>query len=102
MYRASNRVSERQQLEELAAITKSLELSSETEAVAAELYLTSAPVKDRSKAATMATSCYAAGLITGEQRSQKRVSEAADVARLTIQSRWRALLLEAGFAVPQW
>lgn len=102
MYRARDRVDNEEWLAELQQTADSLELDERARSVAEDLFLSTVPDADRSKRATMAASLYAAGLVAGDQRSQGAVAEAADVSRLTIQSRWKDLLEEAGLKPPGW
>jgi transcription initiation factor TFIIIB Brf1 subunit/transcription initiation factor TFIIB len=102
MYRARARVENEAWLADLQAAADSLGLGSEARSVAEDLFLSSVPDTDRSKQATMAASLYAGALVAGDQRSQGAVAEAADVSRLTIQQRWKALLEQAGMEPPSW
>ena len=102
MYRARDRVENDEWLARIDRAADSLDLSSEPRSVAVDLFLTHVPDAERSKPAVAAASLYAGALITGEQRSQSRVAETMDVARLSIQSRWKDLLADAGFQPPDW
>ncbi|MFC7165669.1 transcription initiation factor IIB family protein [Halospeciosus flavus] len=102
MYRAGDEVNQREWLQELDAVADRLELGSDARSTAQELFLTDLPDEDRSKRAVLAASVYAAALIAGEQRSQTKVAEAADVSRLSIQGRWKELLESAGLDAPGW
>ena len=89
-------------LSELDRVADALDLDAETRTVAEDVFLSSVPEAERSKRATLAASVYAAGLVAGDQRSQGAVAEAADVSRITIQGRWKALLETAGLDAPDW
>lgn len=102
MYRASDQVTERPWLDRLEEAADELDLDAEARAVAADLYLSALPLPDRSRAPTLAASCYTAALITGDERSQTAVAEAFGVSRLSIQSRWKAQLESAGLTAPGW
>ncbi|MFB6110745.1 MAG: transcription initiation factor IIB family protein [Halodesulfurarchaeum sp.] len=102
MYRAGAERDEEALLAELQAVADRLDLDAEARSVAQELYLSQRPDTERSKSGLLAASVYAASLIAGDQRSQTAVAEAADVSRLTVQSKWRDLLEEAGFDPPSW
>lgn len=102
MYTARDRLENEAWLDELQRVADALELSGEARSVAEDVFLSSVPDEERSKRAAMAASVYAAGLVAGEQRSQGQVAEAADVSRVTIQGRWKALLEAAGLDAPDW
>ncbi len=102
MHRAGAERTEADTLAALDAVADRLELAAEARSVAHELYLSQLPAADRSKPALLAASLYAGSLIAGDQRSQVEVAEAANVSRLSIGSRWRELLEEAGFEPPEW
>lgn len=102
MYRASDAVENEQWLTELAGIADELDLDEAATARAEDLFLSTVPETDRSKRATLATSVYVGALIAGDRRSQGEVADAADVARLTIQQRWKELLEAAGLDAPDW
>ena len=102
MYRARDRVENEEWLARIDRAADRLELGSDTRSVAVDLFLSHVPDADRSKPAVAAASLYAGSLIVGEQRSQSRVAETMDVARLSIQSRWKDLLQESGFQPPEW
>jgi len=102
MHRAGAERDEAETLATLDRIADRLELDTEARSVAQELFLSQRPVSERSKRPLLAACIYAATLIAGEQRSQVTVAEAADVSRLSIQSRWQALLEETGFEPPSW
>ncbi|WP_232685859.1 transcription initiation factor IIB family protein [Halobacterium zhouii] len=102
MYRAGDEVDQRAWLDELEGIADSLELNAEARSTAKDLFLSAVPEEDRSKAAAVAASVYAGALIAGDQHSQTAVADAAGVSRLSIQTRWKELLEEAGFRAPSW
>ncbi len=103
MYRARDRVENERWLAELAAAADRLDLGGEARSYAEDLFLSAAgDLDDRSKRAVVAASLYAGGLVAGDRRSQGAVAEAADVSRLTVQSRWKDLLEEAGLEAPGW
>ncbi|MFW5921733.1 MAG: transcription initiation factor IIB family protein [Halodesulfurarchaeum sp.] len=102
MYRAGTERAEESTLAALDRVAARLELGPQARSAARELFLSQLPIEERSKDALLATSVYAGALIAGDQRSQTAVAEAADVSRLTIQSRWRPLLEAAGFETPTW
>ncbi len=102
MYRASDLTEHEAWLDELEAAADRLELDEAARSRAADLFLSTVPDADRSKRAAVAASLYAGALLAGQERSQSRVAEAADVSRLTIQGRWKELLAEAGVEPPEW
>jgi len=102
VYRARDRIDNAEWVAELHEAADRLELGEEARSRAEDLFLSSVPESDRSKRAVIATSLYAASLLTGTQRSQTAVAEEVGVARLTIQQRWKPLLREAGFEPPDW
>lgn len=102
MYSARDRVENREWLDRIEAAVAALDLSDETRTTAEELFLSHLPETDRSKPAVAAAALYAAALIAGEERSQRAVAEAMDVARLSIQSKWKPILREAGYDPPTW
>lgn len=102
MYRASDRVDNEEWVARLQRAADGLDLGSEARSNATDLFLTNAPEDDRSKAATAAASLYAGALIAGEERSQTAVAESMDVTRLSVQSRWKEMLADAGFEPPRW
>jgi transcription initiation factor TFIIIB Brf1 subunit/transcription initiation factor TFIIB len=102
MYSARTRVENEQWIEEIAATAAELDLDADAQSTATDLFLSSVPETERSKRAVMAASIYAAALITSQARSQSAVADAAGVARLTIQQRWKDLLREAGMEPPGW
>lgn len=102
MHSARDRLEYESWLEELDRIADRLELSTEARSVAVDLFLADVPEKDRSKRAALAASVYAASLVAGEGVSQGAVADAADVSRLSIQSRWKDVLETAGLEPPGW
>ncbi len=103
MHSARDRVEHEEWLAELDRVADRLELSSETRSVATELFLSEMPVdSERSIRPTLAASVYAGGLVAGEERPQTRVADAADVSRISVQSRWKGLLEDAGLQPPSW
>ncbi|MFO7834060.1 MAG: transcription initiation factor IIB family protein [Halohasta sp.] len=102
MYRARDRLEHREWLDRIDEAGQQLELDESTRSTAGELFLTHVPDADRSKPAVAAASLYAAALIAGEERSQPAVAEAIDVSRLSIQSRWKDIMADAGFQPPTW
>lgn len=102
MYRAGDEIEYRDWLAELNGVADRLELGSAARSTAQDLFLSRVPEEDRSKQAALAASIYAGSLIAGEGRSQTAVAEAANVSRLSIQTRWKELLADAGFDPPSW
>ncbi|MGQ3414337.1 transcription initiation factor IIB family protein [Natrinema sp. LN54] len=102
MHSARDRVEYEPWLEELEAVADRLELSSQARSCAVDLFLADVPAADRSKRAVLAASLYAGSLVAGDGRTQGAVAEAADVSRLSIQSRWKDLLESAGLEPPRW
>ncbi|MDQ2051608.1 transcription initiation factor IIB family protein [Natronolimnohabitans sp. A-GB9] len=102
MHSARDRIEYEQWLEELEQIADRLDLSSDARTYAADLFLMDVPEADRSKRAVLAASVYAGSLVAGDGRTQSDVADAADVSRLSIQSRWKELLEQAGLEPPRW
>ena len=102
MYRARDRLEHSDWLDRLDAAGAELELSQSTRSTAEDLFLTHVPDAERSKPAVAAASLYAAALIDGEERSQPAVAEVLDVSRLSIQTRWKEIMADAGFQPPTW
>ena len=102
MYRAGDEVDQQAWLDELETVVETLDLDAEARSTAKDLFLSTVPSEERSKPAAVAASVYAGALIAGDQRSQTAVAEAADVSRLVIQQRWKAILEAAGFEPPTW
>jgi len=102
MYRARDRLEHREWLDRVDEAGQQLELSDSTRSTAGDLFLTHVPDAERSKPAVAAASLYVAALIDGEERSQPAVAETVGVSRLSIQSRWKEIMAEAGFQPPSW
>jgi len=102
MYRARDRVEHSEWLDRLDEAGEQLGVGPTVRSTAADLFLTHIPDAERSKPAVAAASLYAAALIGGEERSQQTVAETLDVSRLSIQSRWKEILADAGFQPPSW
>ncbi|ELY48252.1 transcription initiation factor IIB family protein [Natronorubrum sulfidifaciens] len=102
MHSARDRIEYEQWLEELETVAERLELSTEARSCAVDLFLADVPEDDRSKRAVLAASVYAGSLVAGDGRTQGTVADAADVSRLSIQSRWKDLLERAGLEPPRW
>ncbi|AGB37202.1 transcription initiation factor IIB family protein [Natronococcus occultus] len=102
MHSARDRVEYDAWLQELEQAADRLELSSEARSCATELFLLDVPEADRSKRATLAASLYAGSLVASDGRTQGEVASATDVSRLSIQSRWKELLEDAGLEPPRW
>lgn len=102
MHSARDRIEYEQWLEELETVAERLELSTDARSCAMDLFLADVPEDDRSKQAVLAASVYAGSLVAGDGRTQGRVADAADVSRLSIQSRWKDLLEQAGLEPPRW
>ncbi|ELY80496.1 transcription factor TFIIB cyclin-related protein [Natrinema pallidum] len=102
MHSARDRIEYEPWLEDLETVAERLELSTEARSCAVDLFLTDVPASDRSKRAVLAASLYAGSLVAGDGRTQGAVAEAADVSRLSIQSRWKELLEAAGLEPPRW
>lgn len=102
MYRARDRVDNEEWVGRIQRAADGLGLGTEARSNATDLFLSNVPEEDRSKRAAAAASLYAGALIAGEERSQAVVAETMDVARLSVQSRWKELLEAAGFNPPSW
>lgn len=102
MYRARDQVENEEWLSELQQAADRLELDADARTFATDIFLSAVPDAERSKPAVVAASLYAGTLIAGDQRSQSTVADACDVSRLTIQSKWKTLLEEAGLDPPGW
>jgi transcription initiation factor TFIIIB Brf1 subunit/transcription initiation factor TFIIB len=102
MYRARDAIEQEEWLADLERAADRLELDSEARSNAKDLFLSTVPDADRSKTAALAASIYAGALLASDQRSQGDVADAVGVTRLTVQQRWKGLLAEAGFDVPDW
>jgi transcription initiation factor TFIIIB Brf1 subunit/transcription initiation factor TFIIB len=102
VYRASDEVEHEAWLARLDRAADRLELGTDARSRAADLFLSTLPEADRSKRATMAAALYVGCLVAGERRAQGEVAEAAGVSRITVQSRWKELMEEAGLEPPSW
>lgn len=102
MYRASDRLENEEWLSEMRAAAEELELSEDAWTTATDLFLSGVPEEERSKPAAAAASLYAGALIAGDQRSQSAIADAMDVARLSVQQRWKPIIEDAGFEPPTW
>jgi transcription initiation factor TFIIIB Brf1 subunit/transcription initiation factor TFIIB len=102
VYRASDRVENEPWVSRIEEASDRLDLGTEARSNARDLFLAHVPESERSKRAVAAASVYAGALIAGEERSQSAVADAMDVTRLSIQSRWKELLEDAGFRPPSW
>jgi transcription initiation factor TFIIIB Brf1 subunit/transcription initiation factor TFIIB len=102
MYSARDQVENEEWLDELERTAERLDFDADARSRAADLFLSNLPASERSKRAVLATSLYVAGLVEGDRRSQSAVAAAADVARLTIQQRWKPMLEDAGLDAPGW
>ena len=102
MHSARDRVEYEPWLEELEAVADRLGLSDEARSCAVDLFLLDVPEADRSKRAVLAACVYAGSLVAGEGKTQRAVADAADVSRLSIQSRWKDRLEAAGLEPPGW
>lgn len=102
MYSARDRVEEEESLARIQEAADSLELGSDARSTAEDLFLSNVPETDRSKPAVAAAALYAGALIASDERSQTAVAEAMGVTRLSVQSKWKPLLEEAGFRTPTW
>ncbi|MFB6111382.1 MAG: transcription initiation factor IIB family protein [Halobacteriaceae archaeon] len=102
MYRARDAIENERWLAAIEQGGAELDVGTETVSTAQDLFLSSAPTADRSKKAIAAASLYAATLITSDQRSQVSVAEAMGVARLSVQSNWKAVVETAGLDAPSW
>ena len=106
MYRARDRLTYADQIDDLHAAADRLDLDEEARADAIELLLTTLSDLDdpeeRTVRAIAAASLYAGALLAGQERSQSAVADAANVSRLTVQQRWKDLLETAGMDPPTW
>jgi transcription initiation factor TFIIIB Brf1 subunit/transcription initiation factor TFIIB len=102
MYTARDRTANEAWLAEMNRAADALGVGSDARSTAEDLFLSDLPDTERSKRAVAAASLYAGALIAGEERSQSSVADAMDVSRLSIQTRWKGLLREAGFRPPSW
>ncbi len=102
MYSARDQVENQSWLEEIRTAAAALNLNTETQTVAEDLFLSQTPDNDRSKRVIAAASLYAGALITGSERSQSAVADAMSVTRLSVQKHWKGVLKTAGFQPPSW
>jgi transcription initiation factor TFIIIB Brf1 subunit/transcription initiation factor TFIIB len=102
VYRARDQVENEEWLAAIDEAADRLDLGGRAKSRATDLFLSTVPEADRSKAATVAASLYAGALIAGERRSQSEVADAVGVSRLTVQKRWKALVEQAGLEPPSW
>ncbi|HMB49921.1 transcription initiation factor IIB family protein [Natronoarchaeum rubrum] len=102
MYSARERVENEEWIEELDDVAAAIDLDADARSTAVDLFLSNLPDEERSKRAVLAASLYAGALIESDARSQGVVADAAGVARLTIQQRWKEILREAGMEPPSW
>ncbi|WP_299236139.1 transcription initiation factor IIB family protein [Natronomonas sp.] len=104
MYRARDQVEHDEWTAAIDDAAERLDLGGDAKSRAIDLFLSTVADADadRSKRATAAASLYAGALIAGEERSQSAVADAAGVSRLTVQTRWKDLLAEAGLEPPGW
>ena len=102
MHSARDRIEYQPWLVELEGVADQLDLSAEARSCATDLFLLDVPEADRSKRAVLAASLYAGSLVAGDGRTQGAVADAADVSRLSIQSRWKDRLESAGLEPPRW
>jgi transcription initiation factor TFIIIB Brf1 subunit/transcription initiation factor TFIIB len=102
MYRARDRVDNGEWVDRLRRAAAALDLGPEARSNAVDLFLSHVPESERSKPAVAAASLYAGALIAGEERSQGTVAATMDVTRLSVQSRWKEILRDAGFRPPEW
>lgn len=102
MYSARDRVEQEEWLARIQEAADTLELGPDARSTAEDLFLSNVPEADRSKPAVAAAALYAGALIASEERSQTAVADAMGVTRLSVQSKWKPLLEEAGFRTPSW
>lgn len=102
MYSARDRVEQEEWLARIQEAADTLEVGSDARTTAEDLFLNNVPEADRSKPAVAAAALYAGALIASEERSQTAVADAMGVTRLSVQSKWKPLLEEAGFRTPSW
>jgi transcription initiation factor TFIIIB Brf1 subunit/transcription initiation factor TFIIB len=102
VYSARDRVEQEEWLNRMQEAADTLELDAESRSTAEDLFLSNVPEADRSKPAVAAAALYAGALVAGEERSQTTVADAMGVTRLSVQSKWKDLLEEAGFRTPTW
>jgi transcription initiation factor TFIIIB Brf1 subunit/transcription initiation factor TFIIB len=102
MYRARERVENEPWVERIDAAAEELDLGSAARSNAVDLFLSAVPDAERARAPAAAASLYAGALVAGDERSQSEVASAMDVSRVSVQSRWKDRLADAGFDVPEW
>jgi transcription initiation factor TFIIIB Brf1 subunit/transcription initiation factor TFIIB len=102
MYSARDQVENEAWLDDLEGVAERLGYGESARSRAVDLFLSNLPDDERSKRAMLATSLYVAGLLEGERRTQAEVADAAGVARLTVQQRWKAVIESAGHDAPEW
>ncbi|MFB6105775.1 MAG: transcription initiation factor IIB family protein [Halobacteriaceae archaeon] len=102
MYRARDAVEYAAWLSDIDDAATALDVDDGARGTARDLFLSAMPAEDRSKPAIAAASLYAGTLVAGDERSQAAVAEAMDVSRLSVQSRWKDLLADAGLSPPSW
>ena len=102
VYRARDQLEHEEWLDRLDAAAAELDLSRDARSIATDVFLSEVPEADRSKPPVLAASIYAGALIAGEERPQTAVADAVGVSRLSVQTRWKGLLENAGFDPPTW
>lgn len=100
MHRAGDRVKYEQWLTRLDAAADQLSLDDETRSIAVDMFLADVPSAAEQKRTALAASLYASTRITGVDRSQRAVADAAGVSRLSVQQQWKQRLRLAGFETP--
>lgn len=101
-HRASDRIENEPWLAELDRAAEELDLGRDARSTAVDLFLSHLPDEERSKPAVAAAALYTGALVAGEERTQTAVADTMGVTRLSIQSRWKELLSDAGFEPPRW
>lgn len=102
VHRARDRIEYESALETLESAIDTLDLSTEVERTALELFLADVPAEERSRVVAVAASVYAGSLIAGEECPQGAVAAAVGVSRLSIQQTWKDRLEAAGLEPPAW
>jgi transcription initiation factor TFIIIB Brf1 subunit/transcription initiation factor TFIIB len=102
VYSARDRIEHAAHVDRIEAGAETLGLGSEARSNAVDLFLSNVPERERSRPPVAAAALYVGALIAGEERSQAAVAEAMSVSRLSVQSRWKGLLADAGFDAPDW
>jgi transcription initiation factor TFIIIB Brf1 subunit/transcription initiation factor TFIIB len=102
VYRASDQVANESWLAELQTAAERLDLGSEAQSSAMDLFLSDVPEAERSKRPALAAALYVGTLVAGDQRSQQAVADAVGVSRLAVQQRWKPMLESAGLDAPDW